>query len=228
VDRVPGRHVEAALGPRIARRVLGEAGSLGDDPLELADLQLRALVAQQRQRDPLTPDVGRRDLDLEQALVVERRPEHDGPGRSDDLRPAPERDRLVDPDAVAEHDERRRQLGVGPHERAPRRRGAQADLVRGREVAARRRGDVDEDLRAVERQELRHGEMPEVLAHRDPEPNAQARRRGPDHVAGSEEPPLVEQAVRRQEQLAVDVPDLAVLEQGRGDEQPVIGRLLDE
>ena len=41
------------------------------------------------------------------------------------------------PDAVAEDHERRRELGVGPHERPPRRRRPEADLVRRRQVAAR-------------------------------------------------------------------------------------------
>ena len=71
--------------------------------------------------------------------------------------------------------------------------------------------------------------MPEVLADRrcpspTPSRDGTARRMSPC----GEEPPLVEQAVRRQEQLPMDVADLAVLEQGRGDEQPVVGRLLDE
>ena len=61
-----------------------------------------------------------------------------------------------------------------------------------------------------------------------PDPHAEPRRHGPQEVAGREEPALVEEAVGRQEQLAVDVAHLAVLEQGRRDEQPVVGRLLDE
>ena len=61
-----------------------------------------------------------------------------------------------------------------------------------------------------------------------PIPDPEPRRHRPEHVAGGEEPALVEQAVRREEQLAVDVPDLAVLEQGGRDEQPVVGGLLDE
>ena len=59
-------------------------------------------------------------------------------------------------------------------------------------------------------------------------PDPEARRHGPQQVARREEPALVEQAVGRQEQLAMDVPHLAVLEEGRRDEQPVVGRLLDE
>ena len=70
--------------------------------------------------------------------------------------------------------------------------------------------------------------MPEVLADPDPDAEPESGRDGTQHVAGGEEPALVEQPVGRQEQLAMDVAELAVLEQGRGDEQPVVGRLLDE
>ena len=61
-----------------------------------------------------------------------------------------------------------------------------------------------------------------------PTPDAQPRRHRPQHVARGEEPALVEQAVGRQVDLAVDVPELAVLEQRGRDEQPVVGGLLDE
>ena len=114
------------LGAGVGCRIGGQAGPLGDDPVQLADVQLGPLVAQQRQGDPLAADVGGRDLDREQALVVERRREDGLTARGDDLRAAPERDRLVDPDPVAEDDERRRELGVGPHQRPPRRRRAEA------------------------------------------------------------------------------------------------------
>ena len=72
-------------------------------------------------------------------------------------------------------------------------------------------------------------EVPEVLADRrcpipTPSRDGTARSTSP----GREEAPLVEQPVRRQEHLAVDVPDLAVLEQRGRDEQAVVGRLLDE
>ena len=149
--------------------------------------------------------------------------------RRDDLRAAPERDRLVDADAVAEHDERRRQLGVRPHQRPPRASPCPSPTSF---VAARSRPGDDETLirtwapsRASSCGTVRCQKSSQTAMPRpDPEP----RRRRPQHVARGEEPPLVEQAVGRQEQLAVDVPDLAVLEQRGGDEQPVVGRLLDE
>ena len=223
-----GMQVEAGLGAAFGGRVVGQTGPFGDDPAQLANLQLESLVAEQRQRDPLAPDVGQRDLDRVQPLVVERRAE-DGPtARRDDLGAAPERDRLVDPDPVAEDDERCRQLGVRPHQGPPRGRRPEPDLVRGGQVAPGRRRDVDQDLGAVEGQELGHRQMPEVLADGDPDPDPESRRHGAQQVAGGEEAPLVEQPVGRQEQLAVDVAELAVLEQGRRDEQPVICRFLDE
>ena len=102
------------------------------------------------------------------------------------------------------------------------------DLVRRREVAARRRGDVDQDLGAVEGEQLGHVRCQKSSQTASPTPDPEPRRRRPQEIARGEEPPLVEQAVRRQEQLPVDVPDLAVLEQRRRDEQAVVGRLLDE
>ena len=96
-----------------------------------------------------------RDVDGEQALVVERRAEQRRPVRRDDLRAAPERDRLVDADPVAEDDERGRQLGVRAHQRPPRRRRPEADLVGRGQVAPGRRRHVDEDLGAVEGEQLR-------------------------------------------------------------------------
>ena len=169
-----------------------------------------------------------RHVDDEQALREERRAEQRLAVRGDHLGAAPEGDRLVDPDAIAEHDDRRRELGIGPHQVPPRGRRPEPDLVRRREVAAGRRRDVDQDLCPVERQELGHGQVPEVLADRQPDADSEPRRRRPQEIARGEEPPLVEQPVRGQEELPVDVPDLAVLEEGRGDEQAMIRRLLDE
>ncbi len=179
-------------------------------------------------RHPFASDVRQRDVDGEEALLEERRREERLAGRGDHLRAAPERDRLVDPDPVAEDDERGRELGVGPHDRPPRRRGPEPDLVRRREVAAGRRRDVDQHLGAVEGKELRNGQVPEVLADREPHPDPQPRRRRPQEIARGEEAALVEQAVGRQEQLPVDVADPAVLEQRRRDEQAMVAGLLDE
>ena len=210
IEAADWRDVEAGLGARSsAVESSARPGPLGDDPLELADLELGPLVAQQRQRDPRAADLAEVDVDQVQALVVERGAEDGGPVGADDLGAAPEADRLLDPDPVDEHHEARRQLGVGPHERPPRGRRPEADLVRRGQVAARRRRDVDQDLGAVEREELGHragARSPRRSPIPSPTPSRDgtARRRSP----GGEEPALVEQPVGRQEQLAVDVDDL--------------------
>ncbi len=201
---------------------------MGQDPAQLAQVELGPLVAQQGQADPLAPHVAQLDVHRVQPLVEERRREERFAARGDHLRAAPEADRLVHADAVAEDGEARRQLGVGPHQRPPRHGRAQADLVDRRKVAARRGRDVDQQLRAVEGQRLGHAEVPEVLADGDAELHAQARVDGPEPIARGEEAALVEEAVGGQEQLAVDEPNLAVLQQRGRDEEPVIVRLLDE
>ena len=132
------------------------------------------------------------------------------------------------PDAVHEDDEAGRELGVGPVQGAPRRGRPQADLVDRGDVAPRRGRHVDEHLRAVERQQLGAGQVPEVLADADAEAHAEPAGHGTQDRPGREEAALVEQAVRGQEDLAVDVADLALLQQRRRDEQAVVVRLLHE
>ena len=58
-DRLAGRHVEARLGAGVGGRV-GAPGPARSATIrrQLADLELGPLVAQQRQGDPLAPDVG--------------------------------------------------------------------------------------------------------------------------------------------------------------------------
>ena len=53
------RDIEAGLGLRVGRLVGLQAGALRDDPRQLADVELGPLVAQERQGDPLAPDVAR-------------------------------------------------------------------------------------------------------------------------------------------------------------------------
>ena len=146
-------------------------------------------------------------------------------GRRDDLRAAPEGDRLVDAHAIAEHHEGRRQLCVRAHERPPRGRRPETHLVRGRRSRPATTTLINSwapssaSTWATDRcQKSSHTARPTPTPSRDGTGTRYRRR---------EEAPLVEEAVRQVE-LAVDVPDAAVLEQRRGDEQPMVGRLLDE
>ena len=56
-----------------------------------------------------------------------------------------------------------------------------------------------------------------------PDADAEAAGHRPQDGARGEEAPLVEEAVGRQEDLAMEMPQLAVLEQRGGDEEPVVG-----
>ncbi len=92
---------------------------LAQHALELPQDELRPLVTQQRQCHAFATNVVEVDLSDVQPLLQQRRREAHLPGRIDDLRATPERDCLVDTDAVDEHDVARGQLGVGAHQRPP-------------------------------------------------------------------------------------------------------------
>ena len=97
-----------------------------------------------------------------------------------------------------------------------------ASLRRG-EVPARRRRHVDRGSAPRRARAAAASTRCQKSSHTArPTPTPEPRRHRAQHVARREEPPLVEQPVRRQEDLAVDVAELAVLEQRRGDEQPVV------
>ena len=180
-DRIARRDVEAGLGPSSA--VESRAGR----PARRRSAPARGRRAPAARRAAAAARSARGGRRPARCRRVNRPSSKNGalksgsPRRRDDLRAAPERDRLVDPDPVAEHHERRRQLGVGPHQRPPRGRRPEADLVRRREVAARRRRDVDQDLRAVEREQLGDEQVPEVLADREPDADPEPRRHRPEH-----------------------------------------------
>ena len=61
--RSPGATSRPGSAPGSLVVSCARPGPLGDDPAQLADLELRPLVAQQRQPDPLAPDVGDGDVD---------------------------------------------------------------------------------------------------------------------------------------------------------------------
>src|SRR6185436_20974087 len=69
---IAGRDVEAGLRELVRGRVRGQASPLRDDPRQLADLELRPLVAEERQGESLAAEVGKRDVDGEQAFLEER------------------------------------------------------------------------------------------------------------------------------------------------------------
>src|SRR5664280_215688 len=150
--------IRSALSSRRGRRgaVLADPGPLGRIVAELARHELRPFVAQQRKADPLAPDGGELHVGEDERLLVERCLDDHVPGGPQDHRAAPERDRLVHPDPVTEDHDARRQLGIRAQERSPRDRGPEAAGVHGRDVPARRGGDVDQDLGAIEGEDFWH------------------------------------------------------------------------
>ena len=207
---------EQLLGQRVGARrrslscvLVAHAGLLADQPLELAEARTPAA----RRAAAAAPSAhGAR---ASRSISTTCRPgsssgasKTTSPLGIDDLRAAPEGDRFLDPDAIDEDDERRRQLGIGAHQRPPRGGRAQPALDQRGHVAAGRGRDVDQDLGAVERQQVGHRQVPEVLADAEPEAHSEARVDGAQLVAGAEEAALVEQAVVGQVRLAVDVADV--------------------
>ena len=102
-----------ARADRAPRRSGASAPALAHDPVELAQHHLRALVAQQRRRRCARGAARRgrcrRGTGPRRGAAPGRRVAPDG---ADDLRAAPEADRLVDADPVDEDHEARRQLRV--------------------------------------------------------------------------------------------------------------------
>ena len=80
--RSPGATSSPGSAPGSLVESWRQPGALGDDPVQLAQLELGSLVAQQRQPDALAPDVGDGDIDAEQALVVQRRAQERRSGRA--------------------------------------------------------------------------------------------------------------------------------------------------
>ena len=224
----PACRSKPGSAPALGGRVVGQAGPLGHDPAQLADLQLGPLVAEQRQGDPLAPDVGQRDLDREQPLVVERRAE-DGPPLGAMTSEPPQNE--IDSSTPTRLQKTTNEVVSWAYVRISVRHDVAVPSPTSF-VAARSRPGDDETLTRIwapsRASSCGTGRCQKSSQMAIPIPTPSRDGHGPQQVAGGEEAPLVEQPVGRQEELAVDVPDLAVLEQGGRDEQPVIGRFLDE
>ena len=214
-----GSAVESAVNPARSATIRDSSRTWSSGPL----------VAQQRQRDPFAPDVAGRDVDDEQALVVERGAEERAPrsARSPRSRPRTRSTRPRRPGCRT----RRTTSSAGRRSRISVRHDVAVPRPTSLVAARSRPGDEDTLIRiwAPSRaRSLGHAEVPEVLADGDPDADSSRDGTARSTSPGREEAPLVEQPVGRQVQLPVDVPDLAVLDERGGDEQAVVGRFLDE
>jgi NADPH:quinone reductase len=146
------------------------------------------------------------DVDQKQRLLEPRRLGHDLAERIDDVGTAPERESILDPNAIHEYDialqHARVEAGRLPPVRLGLRHGPRA-----------RRRD-EQELRAVLHGERGQERLPRVVADQDggaPERGVERAHR----LAGSEVSALLERRVIDEAQLAVDVERGAVLDVGR-------------
>src|SRR5688500_10907025 len=131
----------------------------------MAQDEVLALVADERVTLALAREERGVDLRDEQLLLELLRARGDRAVRRDHLRAAPEADPVLVPDAVREDDVERQVLRVEAVHQAARVRGAEVAAL-GDAAAGAVRGRED-DRRARGRVQVRHREMPEVLADRD-------------------------------------------------------------
>src|SRR3989441_1967726 len=196
------------------------AGALMPDPTEFVDGQLEPLVAQQRIGKPLAPDLPEVDGGQDERLVGVFLLRDDVAVGADHHGTAPEVRAVLIPDPVAVEEEGRQELGVGAADEAVRLRGSQP-LV-GRDPAPRAGRRTDDHVHAFETQDVGAGEVPDVFADKYPGP-AESGLETAKAITRREIALLVEHAIGRQVDLAVDVDQLAPAEIEAGVEVAMIG-----
>jgi len=115
LDPAGPRHRHRSFRLLIDRQV----GTFGQNSAHFAKVEFRPLIPEQGQADSLAAHVAQLYVHEMQPLVEHRRREDHLAAGAYYLGPAPEADGLVHPDAIAEYDEARGELGVGPHQIPP-------------------------------------------------------------------------------------------------------------
>src|SRR5438477_260313 len=201
--------------------VEGQPEAAGD----VAQDDVLALVAQQRIARALAGDELGIDLTDEQVLVELGGARGDGAVGRDDLRSAPERDPVLVADAIDVDDVERQVRRVeAVHDKA-RFGGTEAPAPS--DAASRARGRSEDDGRAGRRVQVWRRDVPQVLADRDAGRPARPLV-GVEAIAGPEVAPVVEDAVGRQVDLAMDVHELPGGPVPLRDVELRVGRTLDE
>src|SRR5262249_28775552 len=142
------------------------------------------------------------------------------------LRAAPEADAVLETHAVAVNHENAERLRVGAVDHLPVARVVVLRLSFG-DAAERARRRAENRQSAVKCREVNRGWMPEVLADEQREPS-EARLECAHAVAAREISLLVEHAVGRQIDFAMDVAHLAAIEVDRRIVKPVVRPFFDE
>src|SRR6266850_3665492 len=192
---------------------------------DVAKDDVLALVPQEWVTCALAGDELRIDLADEQLFVELGRARGNRAVGRDDLRTAPERDPVLVADAIHVHDVHGEIGRVEAIHEPTRLRGAEVAALG--DAAARARGWSEDDRRPRRRVEVWGRNVPQVLADRDA-----GRSAGPairlETIARAEVAPVVEDAVRRQVDLAVHVHELPARPVSLRDVQLRVGRALDE
>src|SRR5438309_332462 len=184
-----------------------------------------ALVAQQRIARALARDEVGIDLADEEVLVELGGARNDGPVGCDHLGSSPERNAVLVADAIDIDEVHGQVLRVEAVHEPTRLGGAEVAALGDAATRARRR--TKDDRRAGRGVEVWHRDVPEVFANGDPGAPAGGRERL-EAIAGAEVAPVIEDPVRRQIHLAMDVNELAFRPVALGDVQLRVARALHE
>src|SRR5712691_12646709 len=196
------------------------AGALMPHSTQLVDRELDPLNAQQGIGQPLAADVAQVDIGDDERLVGILLLRNDVTVRADDHRTAPEVRAVLIPHPVAVQEEGRQKLGVGPGDEVVRLRRSQP-LV-GRDAPSWARGGTDDHVDALETQNVRARQMPDVLADEHPRPPKSCFEAA-ETITGGEITPLIEHPIGREVHLAVKVDQLTAAEVEAGVEVAMIG-----
>src|SRR2546428_1877367 len=200
------------------------AGALMPCPSQLVDGQLHPLVPQQRIGQALAAHItqvqGRHHQRLVRILLLRQ----DDTIATDHHRSTPEVGAILVADPAAIQIEGGDDQGVGAADQVVRFRGPEP-LVDG-EPAARARRRTDDHVDALETQDVRAGEVPDVLTHQH-SGSAERCLKAAEAIARGEVALLVEHSVSREIHLPVDMDKLAPAEVEARVEVAMI-RLLDD
>src|SRR5438034_3266680 len=199
------------------------AGALMPGPSQFVDGQLHPLVPEQRIGQALAADVTEVQGRHHQRLVGILLLREDVAVGSDGHRATPEVGAILVADAIAIKEEGRKKLRVSTADQVVRFRRPEPLIGRESPAGAGRR--TDDHVHALEAQDVRAGEMPDVFTDQHPRA-AVGRLEAAEAIARGQVPLLIEHAIGREIHLSVYMHELAPAEVKARVEVAMI-RLLD-
>src|SRR5919109_396868 len=185
------------------------AGALMPDPAEFVDRQFQVLVPEQGIRQPLPAYIAEVEAGNDQCLIGVLLLGDDVAVRTDHHGSTPEVCAVLVSHAIAVQEKACQELSVGSAEQAIGFRRPKT-LIRC-DAAPRAGGRTDDHVDALQAQDVGTRQVPDVLTDQHPGP-AEARLDAAEPVAAGEIALLIEHAIGRQVDLAVQVDELAPTE----------------